>query len=174
MKKITDSIKDAIFQDGAAAFAVLDGASVPELLGRLDQWQPNFECLYRGQLAPDLAAAAPYLIQLEPEGEFTEWLLSKGWGGHWGVLAASEADLQTLRQHFRRFLTVYDESGKPLLFRYYDPRVLRIYLPSCAPEEVTAFFGPVKSYVMEGEQPDEILRFERDPAGALKVHPDKS
>ena len=153
---------------------VLDGASVPELLSQLDQNQPKFECLYRGELAPDLAAAAPYLIQLEPDGEFTDWVLSKGWGKHWGVLAASEADLQALRQHFRRFLTVYDESGKPLLFRYYDPRVLRVYLPSCAPAEVTAFFGLVKSYVMEGEQSDEILRFESDPAGALKLNSNQS
>ena len=32
-----------------------------------------------------------------------------------------------LRRHLRRFLLVKDESGRQLYFRYYDPRVLRLY-----------------------------------------------
>jgi hypothetical protein len=32
-----------------------------------------------------------------------------------------------------------------LLFRYYDPRVLRVYLPSCRPSELETVFGPVVS-----------------------------
>jgi len=46
-----------------------------------------------------------------------------------------------MRQHFRRFITVHDESGKPLLFRYYDPRVLRTFLPTCNAKELAEIFG---------------------------------
>jgi hypothetical protein len=134
---------------------------VPDLLGKLHgPDSPEFECLYSGELKPDLAEVAPYLVRLEPGSEFTLWVLEQGWGNHWGIFALSAADLRELRRHFRRFLTVYDPSGKPLLFRYYDPRVLRTYLPTCNPEELSTLFGPVSCYLLEGEKPEEMLRFQ--------------
>src|ERR1035437_139370 len=159
MEILEKSVEAEIFVDGANTFAVLDGASVPGLTDKLDQWQPEFVCLYRGELKPDLAEVAPYLVRLDPGTEITEWVLSKGWGNHWGIFAITEADLQAMRQHLRRFLTVYDEKGKPLLFRFYDPRVMRAYLPTCNPEELSAIFGPVASYVLEDESSRTSLRF---------------
>jgi hypothetical protein len=129
--------------------------------------QPEFACLYRGELAPDLAEVAPYLVRLEPETEFADWLVSEGWGKHWGVFALAHATLREMRQHFRSFLTVYDPEGKPLLFRYYDPRVLRVYLPTCDARELETVFGPVGAYLLEGEDPNELLRFELS-SGALQ------
>jgi Domain of unknown function (DUF4123) len=172
MESLARSIESEIYVDGANTFAVLDGASVPILLEKLDQWQPEFVCLYRGELEPDLAEVAPYLVRLEPETKFTEWLLSEGWGNHWGIFAIAEVDLQAMRQHLRRLLTVYDEKGKPLLFRFYDPRVLRVYLPTCNIEELAAIFGPVASYVLEDESSRSSLRF-RSADGKLMMQPQK-
>lgn len=148
-----------VFSDGVV-FAMLDGAANPKLLDYLYRLQPPFECLYRGELAPDMAHVAPYLAQLEEGSEFTTWILEQGWGKHWGLLAIAPCDLDTLRRHLRRFLTVHTEEGKPLLFRFYDPRVLRTYLPTCNAGELADFFGPVQAYVMEAESPDQFLRFE--------------
>lgn len=159
MDSMAHTIAAEIFVESANTFAVLDGASVPGLLDKLDQWKPEFVCLYRGDLKDDLAAVAPYLVRLEPETEMTEWILTKGWGNHWGIFAIAEADLNAMRQHFRKLLTVYDEKGKPLLFRFYDPRVLRVYLPTCNAKEVEAFFGPVGSYVLEGDDQTQLLIF---------------
>jgi hypothetical protein len=72
-----------------------------------------------------------------------------------------------MRRHFRSFLTVYDPDGKPLLFRYYDPRVLRVYLPTCDARELETVFGPVVAYLLEGEDPGDLLRFELS-SGALQ------
>lgn len=160
MESLEKSLAAEIFVDGANTFAVLDGASVPDLLDKLDQWQPEFVCLYRGELKPDLAEVAPYLVRLEPGSEIAEWILSEGWGNHWGIFAITDADLKAMRQHFRRFLTVYDETGHPLLFRYYDPRVMRDYLPSCTAEEWGAIFGPVSRYLLEDEGSNTLLRFQ--------------
>jgi hypothetical protein len=160
MKDPNESIKQEIFREGAATFVVLDGASVPGLLEKLTQWQPEAECLYRGEIKPDLAEVAPYLVRMEPETALAQWVISEGWGKHWGIFAIAEANLRTMRQHFRRFLTVHDESGKPLVFRYYDPRVLRAYLPTCNAAELVEVFGPVMCYIAEGEEPDTALRFE--------------
>jgi Domain of unknown function (DUF4123) len=142
------------------AFAVLDGASAPGLLRSLAEHEPEYVCLYRGELAPDVAEVAPYLVRLEPETEFTWWLISEGWGKHWGIFVSSPADLRTLRHHFRTFLTVYDSDGKPMLFRYYDPRVLRTYLPTCNGGELATLFGPIQKYLVESEDAKAIIRFQ--------------
>ena len=143
-------------------YAILDGASVEGLLDQLYKYEPEFECLYRGELQPDLAEVAPYLVKLDKESVFTDWVIENGWGKHWGVFALTKADLPTLRRHFRRFLTVHNESGEPLVFRFYDPRVLRVYLPTCNAEELTAMFGPVLSFVLEGNVQRELLRYQNN------------
>ena len=143
----------------ANLYAILDGASIEGLLERFERDNPEQICLYRGELARDLAEAAPYLVRLEPESDFTTWVLTRGWGEHWGVFAMTEADMRALRQHFRRFLMVHDHTGKPLYFRYYDPRVLRVYLPTCNAQELQIIFGPVSRYVSEAEEPAALLEF---------------
>jgi hypothetical protein len=156
-----------LFNDDNHTFAVLDGASVPELLEKIHTLEPKCECLYMGELEPDMMEVAPYLVQLEPESEFTNWVMTAGWGKHWGIFAQTPADFRELRQHFRRFLIVYNAEGRPLMFRYYDPRVLRAHLPNCKVDELTALFGPVTSYVVEDEDPNRGLKFSVD-AGVLK------
>jgi hypothetical protein len=141
-------------------FAVLDGASVPDLLDKLYSERPVFECLYRGEIAPDLMEVAPYLVKLEANSEFSNWLINRGWGRHWGIFARSSADIRILHQHFRRFLTVYrEDTGAPLLFRYYDPRVIGPYLQSCEKEELALFFGLVDQFLLEGEEPKSVTTF---------------
>jgi hypothetical protein len=159
-EELAKSIADNLFsEEGMNVFAVLDGASIPDLLQVLHQHQPESVCLYRGELKPDLASVAPYLVHLQPGTPFADWLIGSGWGEHWGVFALAEASLVAMRKHFRKFLTVHNTEGKPLLFRYYDPRVLRVYLPTCNTAELQTIFGPLNSYLLEGEEPNTLLRF---------------
>jgi hypothetical protein len=140
-------------------YALLDGASADGLLDKLWEARPEQGCLYRGELEPDMAEVAPYLVLLRPEVELTQWVLEKGWGNHWGIFIATYDDLGNLRRHFRRFTMVRAPDGKELYFRFYDPRVLRVFLPTCTPGELAGFFGPVLFYAMEDEDPGKMLRF---------------
>ena len=140
-------------------YAILDGASVPELPQTLERFEVESECLFRGDLEPGLALVAPYLVRLPPDAPFTEWLLQEGWGQHWGVFAISKADPRDLRMHLRTFLKVYGPDLTPLYFRYYDPRVLRTYLPTCNEQELQTVFGPVLRYIVEDEDHTALLKF---------------
>ena len=164
-------VSSLLFQGaGTSVFAVLDGASIPDLLDKLyTKQRPEFECLYTGEIPPDVAEAAPYLVRLEQKSEFAEWVTGQGWGKHWGIFALAPVDFITMRGHLRRFLMVYDSNATALYFRYYDPRVLRTYLPTCSSDELARFFGPVSSFVIEDEQPETALRFEI-AKGALARH----
>jgi hypothetical protein len=153
-------LKDLAFDKGeTAVFALIDGAAAPKLVKALHEKKPEFCCLYPGELKPDMAAVAPYLVRLEPEKEFTDTLLQEGWGTHWGLLISSAADLNTLRDHFREFHKVELPDQRTVIFRYYDPRVLRIFLPVCNQPELAQFFGPVQKFLVEGDAPETGLRF---------------
>jgi hypothetical protein len=106
----------------------------------------------------------PYLVKLEYDHPFTKLVCEEGWGNHWGifVITPAEVNIRDLRKHFRRFLMVYDSDGKLIYFRYYDPRVLRVYLPTCNAEEIKIVFGPVGSYITEDEDSSNLLCFTSD------------
>jgi len=143
-------------------FAVLDGAANPDLLKKIYEHEPEFYCLLWGwsDLPPALIMAAPYLVKLKRDSEFTRWVL-EGFGQHWGIFAISRADLRVMRGHFREFLIVQDERGKNLFFRFYDPRVFQVYLPTCNAKEKRGIFGPVLYYLVEDEEQGTFLRFRR-------------
>jgi hypothetical protein len=153
-----------------SVFAVLDGASAPGLVKNLYEHEPEYCCLYRGELSPDIATVAPYLVRLDSDSKFAELVFCEGWGVHWGIFFNSAANLRALRDHFREFHTVELPDQRTVLFRYYDPRVLRTFLPACNAAELSAFFGPVRTFVVEDDSPESGIRFAL--AGkALKLEP---
>jgi hypothetical protein len=145
---------------GDRVYALADGASIPGLLERLHaDPRPQFECLLHGELAPDMAEVAPYLVALERDSAFADWIIAHGWGNHWASFALAQCDLRTVWFHLRTLNIVYGPDGRPMLFRYYDPRVLRIFLPTCNPEQIMQMFGPAAQFVAEGESPATALVF---------------
>ncbi|MBL8173138.1 MAG: DUF4123 domain-containing protein [Bryobacterales bacterium] len=140
-------------------WAVLDGARNERIYGAIYRSYLDKCCLYAGELPWQLQMAAPYLVQLDKDDAASVSLIKQGWGDSWGIYARSSASLATLRKHFRGFLRVRDHAGRKLVFRYYDPRVMRVYLPTCTPEELETVFGPVESYVMESEDANVAIEY---------------
>jgi len=142
-----------LFATPGDAYAILDAARAGRVLRLLKSTNLEHLILYEGAIDPLIADVAPYLVALPRSSSDTRRIVEAAWGNAWGVFCASRADIQSLRRHLRVFLTVLTESRKKMLFRYYDPRVLRPYLPSCTPEELTTFYGPIDQFVFEGEEP---------------------
>ena len=143
---------------GMTVWAILDAARDERIYPALRNSRLEYLCLYSGKLPEVLQRAAPYIVELAPGYSFTRPLLEMGWGHSWGVFLRIE-DSRNLRHHLRGFLRVQDESGRRLVFRYYDPRVLRAYLPTCEPNELKTVFGPINSFVTEGERGTSAIEF---------------
>jgi len=140
-------------------WAILDGARDERIVPAVERSYQDKCCLFAGNISPQLKAVAPYLVRLDPGEYLSETVLENGWGNAWGVFFSSSASLETLRKHFRRFLRVTDEAGRRLLFRFYDPRVLSIYLPTCNNEELTTIFGPIDRFVLEGDEGAKLVEY---------------
>lgn len=150
----------------SSVWAILDCARDPKIYLALLASRLEFRCLYSGKLPRELEMVAPQLVELHPGNRLTAQLLDEGWGNAWGVYLRT-ADPSNLRHHLRKFLKVQDEDGRRLLFRYYDPRVLRVYLPTCTAAELAQLFGPVQSYFSESEGARFLHQFGLAPAGQL-------
>jgi len=143
----------------AASFAILDAATMGAEFKTAASRQPLHTCLFRGESEQNLATVAPYLFPLTDAATFGKWLLDTGWGRGWGVRIVTAASNESLRVHLRKFLIVKTEDGKELYFRYYDPRVLRVILPSFKSTELKELFGPIEEWVVEDEDARYALRF---------------
>ncbi|MGH1343348.1 MAG: DUF4123 domain-containing protein [Nannocystales bacterium] len=107
-------------------------------------------CLYDGRLGRGLAAVAPYLVRLEQGSRFSNTFYEHGWNDAWGLVIRTRVGLAALRRHFRTLAYVRREAGPKLLFRYYDVRVLRTFLPTCSEQQLKQVFGPVDAFVLDG------------------------
>jgi hypothetical protein len=139
--------------EGPGLFAVLDSARDESVLELLESSGAKYASLYEGPQAQELAAAAPYLLELpEDAAEVLETLVHEGWGRSWGIFLKSKLSFLEVRRHLRKHLLVQVEGvKKSVYFRFYDPRVLRLFLPSCTPAQTEEFFGPVQAFYAEGE-----------------------
>jgi hypothetical protein len=148
-------------------YAVLDAARDLAALNWTRESGEECQSLYDGASARDLEMFAPYLVRFSKPSPLIGRLVAKAWGKSWGIYLTSAATFPDLRKHFRHFLMAEIEPARTVYFRFYDPRVLRVYLPTCLPEEVRQFFGPVSSFLLEDEDPSLLLRF-RDGARGLE------
>ncbi|HNW75071.1 MAG TPA: DUF4123 domain-containing protein [Bacteroidales bacterium] len=149
-------------------FILLDAARMEEEMETAKKLNPEFDSLYRGRSEENLASVAPYIFRVERGGEFESWYFEKGWGDAWGVMILSQEEMKTLHRHFRKFLLIRTEDGEELYFRYYDPRVLRIFLPVCNRDQIRDFFGPVDYFICEDEDPGFALVYSVDDGMLLQ------
>ena len=155
-------------QDFQPLYALLDAAREPSVLKVIFESKEEYQSLYEGAAGAQLTHFAPYLVRIPPKSPLLDTLVKQAWAKSWGVYVTCGQPLKDLRTHFRHFLTVKLPDGKQVNFRYYDPRVLRLFLPTCNVDEVAQFFGPVKHFLVEAEDPSVALQFTRGAKGAEK------
>lgn len=139
-------------QQGGNWFAVIDGAQDSRLMA-LAQSCGNHVCMISGELDPGLAPALPWLVQLNPEERLTQVWRDHGQGRNWGITLQSPMDLLHVKLHLKKFLNARLPDGRLVLFRFYDPRVLRTYLAAATPAEREPWFAGVTRYSVESAQP---------------------
>jgi hypothetical protein len=144
---------------GTKVFAIVDSARNDKIYPAVQASTLPWLCLYLGKIPKELEEVAPYLVELSKDDAFTKTLLTEGWGDNWGIFFWAPAELEDLRKHFRQFLTVLDPEGKQIVFRYYDPRVFRPFLPACSPSEAEEIFGPVQEFIIPALDPTAAFRF---------------
>lgn len=98
---------------------------------------------------PRLRPIGPYLAEIRKGGKLIPFLIKVAWDKSWGIFLGTPLSFVEVRKHLRRFLEVSLEGGDKVLFRFYDPRVLRVFVPTCTPEQRRDFFGSIEHILAE-------------------------
>jgi len=152
---------------GMRLYAVIDGAQAVELAVIARQLGHAVFTLFSGAAAGGLAHVGPCLVVLDDAAPFLpRWRAACGRNA--GILLQSEAAPEPLSAHLRQIFVVTDESNQEFFFRYYDPRVLRVFLPTCTGDELRAFFGPVTRWIAEDAEAGAYVAFSVQ-RGALRT-----
>ena len=153
---------------GESLCGIVDGARDLELAYEAKcLYEKEIWNLFESDVAEALADVAPYLIMFDPgEGYLESW--SRRLGKSAGILFMAASDPYKLYAHLRNILIVEDEDNQPYFFRFYDPRVLRIFLPTCTLEQLDEFFGPVHAWICESAEGDGYIEYIRGNRGQLE------
>lgn len=150
----------------APLYAILDAnveERVPQLLlasGELYQFMPE------GLPEVGLQQPGAFMTYVPVTSLLLPKLIQMGWGQHWLLFFTCMHPFAEVRKHLRQFLLVKSDDNKSFYFRFYDPRLLQLFLPACSPQEITQFFGPVQCFVMEDAfDPSKLLEFSVTPQG---------
>ena len=146
---------------GRALFAVLDPARAQEIRALLGRSGEEHGSLLRGRDGQRLATHAPQLVELPMGSPFLGTLLDEAWGKSWGILLASEHPYEQVLAALQRVLIIEIPGGKSALFRFYDPRVLRAFLPVATRLQADLLFAATRSFWIEGPTPGVVLSFSR-------------
>lgn len=131
-------------------YGIIDCARDPRLIDMV-RATPDHQCMFAGNLAEPLARTAPHIVKLSTAPAFKQLWESEGWGQSWGILCRSPLDLAEVRRHLRHFLQAKLPDGTVVLFRFFDPRVWRVYWPSCSEEEQQKWLKNVDEFIAEPE-----------------------
>lgn len=134
------------FAAGGFLYAITDGAYSAPLISQIEKTAPDFLTPLLHPHPTIETTAIPQLLRVN--GQVLETILAAGNKDPWGVFAMSKADPEALRVHFRRFLVVQLPDGEHWYFRFYDPRLLPVYIAKCNEWELEQFFGPVRGYAI--------------------------
>jgi hypothetical protein len=172
LRKLTDTLwPDGDTPGGAQVHWLLDGARDPRIARLLRSGGLEYTCLFSEPLHPRLASAAPYLVHLAAGSPTTNRLLQQGWGKAWGILTVAPPDITLVQQrlHLKKLLRVRTEDGAVLAFRYYDPRVLNVYVPTCTQQERETVFGPLHALVAETDDGAALRMYRSGRAGGRSI-----
>jgi hypothetical protein len=153
---------------GHRLHALIDGARAFELAFAARMMGHRLFTLFSGPLADVASHVGPCLVALdEPSAFLDRWV--KSLGSHAGVLFQSDRELDVVGAHLRQRFVTTDQAGQEFYFRFYDPRVFRVFLPECGPRERADFFGPVSCWIVESADGTCLELFALEGSGPIRA-----
>jgi hypothetical protein len=126
---------------GVFRYALVDLASAVPLRPVIPRLRSAIaEPLFARSQPLQLLEVGPWLVDLAEAPEVAATIAGFGADIPWGYYLHSKVDMISLRQSLRKFnLAQLAGSKKEMLFRYWDPRVIRIFLDGATPVQRARF-----------------------------------
>lgn len=157
---------------GDRLYGVVDAARDKELaFAARERFGDEARWLFEGEVGGPMSDVAPYLVPIEFRKKYpydgSEYLdlWAQHLGNNAGILLVTAAKPDVLWSHLREVFTAVDDSGRKYFFRFYDPRVLRTFFPTCNASQAKEFFGPIRRLLVEAKLPKRVAVCRPSPDG---------
>ncbi|MEH6458733.1 DUF4123 domain-containing protein [Chitinimonas sp. JJ19] len=167
-RQAADKLLPLLARCSGRPYAVVDASHGEQAYELITRWGEHAHCLYSGQEATTLARYAPYLLELRENSAALMELLEQAWQLNWAIFVDGAADWQKVRLQLKKSLFVLDENKDRHYFRYYDARILRLFLPTASKEQAAQFFGEdIYAFYAKTVNPQQWVEYRRSSPKAL-------
>ncbi|WP_339650721.1 DUF4123 domain-containing protein [Halopseudomonas pelagia] len=155
-------------------YLLLDGAQIDNLLQRIYELEPAPEphLLYRQTRYAELADVGPVLVRTEPGSA-----LHAHFHATWAQTAGCELDSSmpepAIVSHLRSLIHIRTDGDVVLLFRYYDPRIMRLWLADLSIPVREQVMGPIDNISFSGFESGSVQRFANQSKTAGQRYEDR-
>ncbi|WP_339437858.1 DUF4123 domain-containing protein [Pseudomonas sp. EA_15y_Pfl1_P104] len=156
------------------AYLLLDGAQIDNLSERLLYQGENtkFQSLYQHTAYNKLADIGPILVPVSPSSPLAH-IFALAWSATAGIWLESEAGEDVVFQHLRSLIHARVEGDATVLFRYYDPRIMRLWLTGLEPQARDRLMGPIRLILLPELAHDSGCIRQENPEQPIGQYTDK-
>lgn len=135
-----------------AQYALVDSAQRPHFHERLDKLRTPYHSLFDGTAEQALRDIAPLIVKhtgdLTDNSPLNRELRALGEQKPAVSLIESDASMDELATHFRSFhlVRVPEHGEKDMLLRWYDTRILPIWMQLLRPDQQASFIGTIREW----------------------------
>ena len=156
---VSDLLWETAERENCRLFGIVDSARNDEVFRYMIEGEMDFRSLFEGTMDVQSYGVSGFLVDCQKGSPLMKWMTTEVWGDNCCIFFTSKASFDDLFAHFQKFNRVYLEGDEVVLFRFYDPRVLRTYLPTCNSKEIDLFFGEIESFFAECKNAGSIKVF---------------
>jgi len=148
---------------GKALYGIVDSAIYKEFHDLMDiEGEENIRILLKEPYLHGYERAAPYLMLLDIDDAIADGLLHAAKGEQWLTLVVSHKSLDALAQELRDMIVVESEvHGKPIIYRFYDPRNLANYIHIHDEAELKMFYEDIGGalFTIDADDPSVLYAY---------------
>jgi hypothetical protein len=125
------------------SYLLLDGAQIDGLVARIYglEESPSLHLLYQQSTYEALAEVGPLLVPVRPHSELAQ-VFNQEWRTTAGIWLESDVSEDDLVDYLRSLIHAQVD-GTTVLLRYYDPRIMQLWLGAMDADERDPLMGPV-------------------------------
>ena len=135
------------------SYLILDPCVVEHWLSTSINLNSNYLPIFNEEFDIELKNVGPFIFKYSADSLFGKWIMDECIEKDFGILLVCDTDIIEIANHFRQFIRITTPDYILSYFRFYDPRVLRIFLPTCDAGQLREFFGPVTYYFCADDDP---------------------
>jgi hypothetical protein len=161
---------------GLKPYLLIDTAQVPASQGKLARWKLPHISLSEQTPEQPLIEIAPLLIPLvhvpvELTRMVCDWAMDLAYGAPCLCWMSSRLAAEELAEHLRKFHTVRLSDGETMMMRWYDTRILPVWMACLSPAQATQFTAGIGTLQYVDRFGAVSVLHDAEPVGGIPAPP---